>query len=175
MIRSFPQLNYFKLIFAFLISLYFVYYAYTLTEWHFIDNLNLLVHEAGHTIFMPFGETIYFLGGSLLQILLPLIFVINFLFKQQKYSAAITLFWVGQNILNVSVYVGDAVNMKLHLIGGEGVIHDWNQLLFSLGWLRHTVLLGNIFYYSGLTVVALAAILSIYFSFDRDAIIKNVD
>lgn len=129
------KVNYIKLFFILFAGLYFFYYAFTPEQWNFIDSANLLVHEAGHWIFSFFGKTLYIAGGSILQILIPSIFALYFFHKKEIYSGSFVLFWVGQNILNVAAYAGDAVKMNLPLLGGnENVIHDWNFLLskFSL-------------------------------------------
>ena len=54
------------------------------------------------------------------------------------YSAALVLFWVGESLLNVSIYAGDALDLQLPLLGGEDSIHDWNYLLGSTGLLPST-------------------------------------
>ena len=38
----------------------------------FMHNIVLPIHEAGHVFFMPFGEFLTILGGSLFQVALPL-------------------------------------------------------------------------------------------------------
>src|SRR6185369_6686908 len=119
-------------------SAYFFYYASTASTWHFIDNVNLIVHEAGHWIFFPLGEFMHVLGGSLFQILFPVIYVGYFYFKRDYFSASLLLFWVGTNLVNVSVYAGDAIVMQLPLLGGDGVIHDWNYLLSTTHLISHT-------------------------------------
>ncbi|NTU99028.1 hypothetical protein HGA64_03420 [Candidatus Falkowbacteria bacterium] len=153
-----------KLFFAVLVIGYFGYYAVSYTEWHFIDNLNLIIHEAGHTLFTPFGDKLHTLGGSLLQILMPFLFVIYFFNREQYYSSTIMLFWVSQNLLNVSIYAGDAVRMELPLLGGENTIHDWNHLLEGTGWLKYVTTIEHSFYYSGLVLLLIAAYYSISLS-----------
>src|SRR3954462_1087916 len=39
----------------------------------FVHLINLVFHESGHIIFSPFGEFMTVLGGSLMQILIPLV------------------------------------------------------------------------------------------------------
>jgi len=47
---------------------------------HFIIyNVNLVFHEAGHVIFIPLGRFMTILGGSLLQVLVPLLCTVAFL------------------------------------------------------------------------------------------------
>ena len=132
-----------KLFVAVCAILYFFYYIKTSAEWHFIDNFNLIIHEAGHSIIFIFGEFVQILAGSLLQILVPLVFVIYFYFRENYFSSSILLFWVGQNFINVSVYASDAIKMQLPLLGGESSIHDWNYILDSLNVLQYTSKIGS--------------------------------
>ncbi len=122
---------------ALLASAYFIHYALTPDDWHFIDNANLIFHEAGHAIFIFFGQFIHILMGSGFQVLLPLSIALYFFYTRQRFSGAITLMWVGQNLINVSIYAGDAIVMQLPLLGGDSVIHDWNYLLTTMNILRY--------------------------------------
>lgn len=128
----------FKTVVAVLAGLYFSWCAYDPYRWHLIDGVNLVIHEAGHVVFMPFGELLTVAGGSLFQVIVPAVFVGYFFRRGQIYSAALVLFWVGESLLNVSVYAGDALELKLPLLGGEDSIHDWNHLLSSNGLLPAT-------------------------------------
>ena len=69
----------------------------------------------------------YFIGGSLTQILLPLTLTLV-IARQRNWYIGAAGFWVGENMVNVSAYIQDAPFRKLHLIG-SGLIHDWNWLL----------------------------------------------
>jgi hypothetical protein len=153
-----------KLAVAILGSAYFIYYASSATDWHFIDNLNLIIHEAGHWIFLPFGEFLHVLGGSLFQTIFPLIYVGYFYFRNDLFSAALLLFWVGQNLINVSVYAGDAQVMQLPLLGGDAVIHDWNFILSYTHTLQYTAQIASCIYGAGIIVIILAAAISMYAS-----------
>ena len=55
----------------------------------FMHLVNLPFHEAGHIVFMPFGDFMMSLGGSLLQVLIPVICGWVFLFKQNDSSGTI--------------------------------------------------------------------------------------
>jgi hypothetical protein len=150
-----------KLLVAILAAAYFTYYAFTSHDWHFIDNINLIIHEAGHVVFLPFGDFLHILGGSLFQTIFPLVYVGYFYFKKEYFSASLLLFWVGQNLINVSVYAADAQVMQLPLLGGDGVIHDWNAILGMLHVLPYTPQIGAGIYLAGVLVIATAAMLSI--------------
>ncbi|MES2437219.1 MAG: hypothetical protein V4519_04395 [Patescibacteria group bacterium] len=119
-------------------TLYFGHYLLTVTDWHFIDNANLIFHEAGHTIFFFLGEFIQVAMGSGFQIAVPLLCAAYFLSRRDFFSASILGAWVGQNIINVSLYAKDAVIMQLPLLGGDAAGHDWNYLLSETNLLQHT-------------------------------------
>ncbi|MEI6649998.1 MAG: hypothetical protein WCL23_01030 [Candidatus Moraniibacteriota bacterium] len=159
------SLNPSRVIFAVIATAYLSYYVVTLTEWHFIDNVNLLFHEGGHVIFMPFGEFVQISGGTLMQLLIPILCSLSFLRKSDYYSASMMLFWLSQNLFNVSVYAGDAVRMELPLLGGDNVIHDWNYLLSSLSMLGYTGQVALAITLAGFAVFAAAVVLSFTFSF----------
>ncbi|MDQ2937616.1 MAG: hypothetical protein M3R67_08915 [Acidobacteriota bacterium] len=153
-----------KLLVAAIASLYFFWCAYDPYQWHLIDGVNLVIHEAGHLIFSPFGEFMMIAGGSLFQVIMPALFVGYFLYQRQLYSAALVLFWVGESVLNVSVYAGDAVALQLPLLGGEGSMHDWNYLLSSLNLLDSTIQVAGAIRLLGTIIIALAAFGSFIFA-----------
>lgn len=96
--------------------------------WVFLDNVNLVLHEAGHVVFRPFGETLTALGGSLHQLLWPALFAGYFgWWRKDRFAAAVCGFWFGESLLNLARYVADARAMELPLVGGD--VHDWNFLL----------------------------------------------
>jgi hypothetical protein len=158
------KINYWKLGIAILAAAYFFYYALNTGVWHYLDGANLIIHEAGHIVFMPFGQVVGVMGGGLLQVLIPLIFAGYFFLVGQKFSGALVLFWVGQNIINVSVYAGDARAMALPLLGGESSIHDWHFLLNGFGLLTQTKMISSVVYFCGLAIIIIAAGLSVCFS-----------
>ena len=121
-----------------------------------------MIHEAGHVVFMLFGYFLRILGGTLLQLLVPIIFVGYFFIKKQNFSASIILYWLAINLYNVSVYAGDALKMQLPLLTGDRDSHDWNQILFTLGWLRHTEFISHFILGLGLVVLILALIWGLY-------------
>jgi hypothetical protein len=116
----------------------------------FLHNVDLVFHEAGHIIFMPFGRFITVLGGSLMQVLVPLILTGAFLlYYRNPFAAAVTFWWVGQNFVDVAPYIFDARNRQLVLLGGrtgrdDSTMHDWYNILSQLDLLRfdHTIAKG---------------------------------
>jgi hypothetical protein len=153
-----------KLIAAILVSLYFLWCAFDPYEWRLIDGVNLVIHEAGHIVFRPLGEFMTIAGGSLFQVIMPALFVIYFAYQQNLYSASMVLFWVGQSMLNVSVYAGDAVAMQLPLLGGPDTIHDWNHLLTSLNLLEATSKVAILIRAAGTLLILGGCVGSIWFA-----------
>jgi hypothetical protein len=127
-----------KTIIALLASGYFLWAAFHPADWRFIDNFNLVMHEAGHILFVPFGRFMTIAGGSLFQVIVPAVFALYFYYQKKHFSCALVLFLVGESLVNVSVYAGDAVLMRLPLLGGDDSIHDWNWMLDRLGLLART-------------------------------------
>ena len=158
-----------KLIFAALLSIYFLWIAYDPMQGSFLDNVDLPIHETGHLLFRVFGEFVGIAGGSLFQVIFPAVFVGYFVWQRSFYSAAIVLLWVGQSILNVWVYAADAVVMQLVLTSGftgsEGSFHDWNYLLTATGLINSTQTVAGIIRFIGTVTIIIAAASAIYFSF----------
>ena len=113
------------------------------TWWDLLDDVNLAVHEAGHIIFGFFGDIPGVLGGSLFQIIIPAIFAGYFFRSRQRFSGAMTLIWVAQSMVNVSIYIKDARAQQLSLLGGENSIHDWWYILISWDLLQSDLRIGG--------------------------------
>jgi len=153
--NKFMKINYPKLIGALLIGAYLGNAAINARDWHFIDGANLIFHEAGHWLFAIGPEWWTVAGGSIFQVALPLVLAVVAFLRRDYFTSAIIMIWVGQSLVNVSVYAGDALKMELDLIGGENTTHDWNHLLWHFGALRHTDLIAGII--RGFGVVAILA------------------
>ncbi len=121
-----------------------------------IDHINLLFHEGGHGIFRIFGKFIYTLGGSLMQIIIPSLFIYYFYTNRKKAGTQISLVYLGENILNISAYVADARKMNLPLLGGNRVYHDWNYLLKQTGLLEYDEIISKILYLIAVVVFGMA-------------------
>ncbi len=162
------RINYPKLIFALVFTVYFLWIVYDPMQGSFLDLVDLPIHETGHLVFRLFGEFLGIAGGSLFQVIVPAVFVGYFVWRLQYYSAAIVLLWVGQSILNVWVYASDAVVMQLVLTSGftgsEGSFHDWNYMLTRTGLIGSTKLIAGIIRAAGTIVILVGAVSSIYYS-----------
>jgi len=117
-----------------------------------LDSLDLAIHEFGHPLFGLFGEFIGSLGGTLMQLLMPAAFVAYFWRRGDRHAAMVALWWIAQNLWNISVYVQDARAEELPLLGGGE--HDWNYLLGTLGLLQQDRLIGDGVHLVGILVYA---------------------
>ena len=138
-----------RIAFLVLIAIYAVVRIANPEHWDPLDDLNLAVHEAGHLVFSAFGETLTILGGSLFQVIVPLTFVGYFARTKQRYAAAVTMAWVGVNLLNVARYIGDARAQELPLLGGEDSIHDWWYLLINCDLLPRDLVIARWVHFLG--------------------------
>ncbi|MEK7185258.1 MAG: hypothetical protein AAB726_01420 [Patescibacteria group bacterium] len=163
------KLNHYKLAAALIVFAYALYYISdaSISGWHLIDGVNLMFHEAGHAIIFFLGEFVQIAAGSLFQILIPAIFAAYFFIHRQHFSGSLVLFWLGQSLVNVSIYAGDAIRLQLPLLGGDSVIHDWNYLLSNLGILQHADKVSGGIYFLGLITIFAALALSVFFSFEN--------
>lgn len=113
----------------------------------FMHSVNLVFHEAGHVLFMPFGRFMTILGGTLGQWLIPFIVMCAFILKtRDTFGASIGLWWLGQSFMDAAPYINDARAGQLVLLGGvtgrdAPGYHDWENILRDLGWLQydHTI------------------------------------
>jgi hypothetical protein len=140
----------------------------------FLDRVDLIAHEAGHLLFGYFGEFMLVIGGTLGQLLVPAGIAAYFAARREFFSAGVVLFWVGQSLLNVSVYLKDAAAMELPLVslGGGDSIHDWNWLLLKFNVLAYDQTIGNLVSGAGALVILASIALAGCFSFDkRDQVI----
>jgi hypothetical protein len=99
-----------------------------------LDGVNLLFHEAGHPLFGLLGwEPLTVLGGTFMQVLVPLLVGGAFWLRRDTLGAATAGVWIFENLLNIARYVADARAQRLPLVGGGE--HDWAELLGRWGCL----------------------------------------
>lgn len=111
-------------------------------DWSLIQGVNLMFHEAGHTLFMFGPRFLTIAMGSGLEILIPLLLTIYFLKDNELLGGMFSLWWTGTALWSVGIYVSDAVSKQLRLLGGDGGIHDWNYLLSNTNLLHKTLDIG---------------------------------
>lgn len=109
-------------------------------RYHWVDGINLLIHEAGHLIFSPLarlsptGETLAVLGGPLLQLAVPLFITHRLWRRGESTPAAVAALWSAESLMYTAEYLGDATRLALPLIGDHP--NDWHLLLDHAGALE---------------------------------------
>lgn len=136
-----------------------IYFVATWGSYTLMDSADLIIHEAGHFFFMFFGRFIHIAGGTIMQMLLPLILVWHFYVHDYRFGTQVSLFWLGHNLINISVYAADARLRRLPLLGGDIASHDWWNMLRMLDWLAYDQVIGNLFFGAAILVFLLLLVL----------------
>jgi hypothetical protein len=127
----------------------------------FVHLILLYIHEAGHLFFGVFGRTIGILGGSLNQILAPVIWYFVAM-REGSLLKNVALFFTGVSLVDVSIYVKDAELLLLPLIGGlSKAHHDWKNLLSRWGLIDWSFTIGEILFWFGMILAAAGLYLGI--------------
>ena len=135
------------------------------TPYNIFHLIDLVFHEAGHLIFLPsvFGKFIHTLGGTIMQLLVPLTCMIALLFKtRDPFGASVCLWWIGENFFDIAVYMNDAQKMWLPLLGGgfgntkPYGAHDWNYILTEAGLLQYNYSLATVIFIIGCGIMLLS-------------------
>ena len=129
----------------------------------FLHLINLPFHEAGHIVFRPFGRYITSLGGTLGQLLIPLMCLWSLLFKtRDPFGASVALWWFGENFLDIAPYMADARAGDLPLIGGNFGhsspygFHDWEYLLTEINLIEYDQVFAKITFTIGVLIMLLS-------------------
>ena len=118
----------------------YVGWLVTAYEYHLVDGANLAVHEGGHLLFSPFGQTLQILGGTITQLAFPAAFAIHFARRGQSFDAAVCVMWCAESLMYTAAELGDAERQQQPLVGGH--IHDWNWLLSRAGLVAESETIG---------------------------------
>ena len=133
------------------LGLYGIVLARSPERYSWLDSLDLAIHEAGHLMFFWGGDVLAAAGGTLLQLIVPAVFVAYFVRRHDGHAASVALWWVAQNCWNISVYVADARTQALPLVGGGE--HDWTFLLGRAGWLERDQELSRFIHFVGVVLL----------------------
>ncbi len=108
----------------------------------FLDNVNLAFHEAGHLFFRILGDTASLYGGTLGQLVMPLIVMTVFARQRDPMSFAVAGAWLFQNFHNIARYMADARAQVLPLVGGGD--HDWFNIFWRWNAIDQDIQVANI-------------------------------
>ena len=114
---------------------FLIYAALDTDGFLFLDNANLMIHEAGHMLFGWAGYHTQILGGTLTQVGVPLVCMLFFIRRGETTAVAATMFWTFENLLYVAFYMADARRSAIPLVGSDE--SDWTILFSHWGVLQH--------------------------------------
>ena len=129
----------------------------------FLHNVNLPFHEAGHLFFSPLGSFMQSLGGTLGQLLMPMVCCLVLLLKtRDAFGAAVAFWWFAENFLDSVSYINDASKLNMPLLGGnEGSsspygFHDWEFILTEMGLVNQAQNIASVTHNAGSLLMLLA-------------------
>jgi hypothetical protein len=129
---------------AIVLSLYLLFLLYAWRDesgFLFLDYANLVIHEGGHPFFSYFGHTLMILGGTLGELIVPLLCASFFFFHRQTYGLAFSLFWFFENFLYIGNYMSDARTLIRPLVNSDQ--SDWTILFDQWGVLPYDQKIGH--------------------------------
>jgi hypothetical protein len=119
----------------------FLFYAFAdRSGFLVLDYVNLIIHEGGHFFFSWFGNTIMILGGTLGELLVPLLCAAYFFWHRETTGFAFSIFWFFENFPYIGTYMADARTSALPLVGSEE--SDWTILFTQWGLLAQDQKIG---------------------------------
>jgi hypothetical protein len=124
-----------------------------------IRFVDLNMHEAGHWIFWPLGETLTILGGTLMQLIVPIVCTVAFWRQFDYFGSSFCLVWLGENLISVATYIGDARARVLPLLGGgDSNSHDWYRLLGKWDMLNYDTAIAAMVRFFGIIIMIFAVV-----------------
>jgi hypothetical protein len=117
-----------------------------------IDLVFIPIHEGGHLFFSYFGRALHVAGGTILQLLAPLLLAGYFAFRRQAQGTAFCIFFFFEQFLPVATYMADARAQELPLLtvgNPEFVEHDWYVMFGALGLLEHDTQIASAVRFAG--------------------------
>src|SRR5437879_9142764 len=86
-----------------------------------------MIHEAGHFFFSWFGHTVMILGGTLGELLAPMLCATYFLWKRETAGLACCGFWLFENFLYIGACMVDGrAEDLLEVVTGQ---YEWGVLI----------------------------------------------
>jgi hypothetical protein len=107
-----------------------------------LDHANLLFHEAGHPAFGLISNRLMVYGGTLGQLVFPIVLAVSFWRKGEAPSFAASVVWFFENWLNIARYMADARTQELPLVGGGD--HDWATIFGRWNVMSHDTQIASV-------------------------------
>ena len=94
-------------VFLFIFVIYCIWnHFFTHERWvPILDSFNLAIHEAGHPFFAMIHRDLMIYGGTIFQLIIPLLFIFYFKKHQNSIAFSFSLIWFAENLFNIARYV----------------------------------------------------------------------
>lgn len=109
-----------------------------------LDQASLAFHEAGHPAIGILSERLMVYGGSIFQLLFPLLVCHHFKKRGEALGFVFGLGWLSTALHSMGVYIADARAQALPLVGNGDRLHDWAEILGRWGLLEWDKALGSL-------------------------------
>ncbi len=142
-----------------------------------MDNLTLIIHEAGHTLLGIFGwRLLTILGGTLFQMLIPLLIVIYGWQNRKILTTQLALFWLGFSWLDTAAYCADAFHRQMPLLGNlPKSAHDFYNILSTLNLLEQYKFIAWIIFAIGLIILVISVLWPLFIPEKTERISLDLD
>ncbi len=130
-------------------------------RYHWVDGINLLIHEAGRVVFSPLarlsagGETLAVLAGPALQLAVPLYITFRLWRRGEAIPAAVGALWSAESLMYAAESMADANRLALPVIGDHS--NNWRLLLDRAGAVESAEQIGLALHLLA-SIVAVAAV-----------------
>ncbi len=125
-----------RLLLVIILSALGAYLAVRPDAWTPFAPLDLVAHEVGHPLFSFFGEWMHYAGGTILQLLVPIIAMFILLRQGEYFALPFCGAWFAVNLYETARYIADTRSQLLPLVTlgtgdepAEVKFTDWEYLL----------------------------------------------
>jgi hypothetical protein len=130
--------------------------------WNILSSFDLAIHEAGHLFLFWAGDNLQILGGTIFQLLFPIIFLGYFVNKKEMAGIMFSMTWLGENLFNVAYYIADASTRLIPLLGDDIDSHDWWNLLGNFNLLSYDKDISKVVNFVGIVCMFLTVMIGFY-------------
>lgn len=109
------------------------------------DTTSALIYETGRSFSEILGGYTVYIGGAVAQLALPGSLAGFFYAQRHAFGLQIFLFWLGQNLINVSLHIAKPSYAYVH----ERSFEDWQQLLALLDLSQYSLYIGAVAFAAG--------------------------
>jgi hypothetical protein len=110
-----------------------------------LDAASGLMYEVGRFTFSYVGGMAIYVGGTVGQLFLPVLLAWYFYNTRYMFALQALLFWLGQNLINISLHIAKPNYMYAHHYGHS----DWQKLLVFLDIGSYDLYAGTIVFAAG--------------------------